>query len=109
MNVISIGELSRRFALQAPAFIADGGGGATASWALVAEIWGALRPLQASEKYEAAGLKGRVTHELWIRHRPGVTPEMRFVLGDRIFAIKGLIDPGDRMRFLRCLVEERVP
>lgn len=106
---VSIGDLRHRLALQAPMASADGGGGVMQTWSLVAEVWAALRPSSGSEAFEADGLKGRVSHEIWIRHRSGVGPEMRFVLGTRIFEIRAVIDTGERHRFLRCLAEERVP
>ena len=106
---VSIGEMRHRLGLEAPLAEADGGGGATRTWALVAEVWGAIRPVSGSEGVEADGLRGRVSHEIWIRHRAGIVPEMRFVLGARVFEIRALIDTGERHRFLRCLAEERVP
>lgn len=106
---VPIGEMRHRMSLQAPLESADGGGGVTRTWALVAEVWGAIRPAAGSESVEADGLRGRVSHEIWIRHRSGVTPEKRFALGTRIFEIRSVIDSGERHRFLRCMVEERVP
>jgi SPP1 family predicted phage head-tail adaptor len=109
VSPVTIGELRQRLALQAPVASADGGGGVSRTWALVAEVWGAIRPLSGSEGVSADGLAGRVSHEVWIRYRTGVAPEQRFVLGTRAFDIKAVVDDGERHRFLRCLVEERVP
>lgn len=106
---VAIGEMRHRLALEAPLTEADGGGGAKETWALVAEVWGAMRPISGRESVEADGLRGRVSHEIWIRYRKGLVPEMRFVLGPRVFDIRAIIDAGERRRFLRCLVEERVP
>jgi SPP1 family predicted phage head-tail adaptor len=88
---------------------ADGGGGVTRVWSLVAEVWGAVKPASGGETTEADAIHGHVSHEIWIRHRAGVGPKMRFVLGARVFEIHAAIDSGERHRFLRCLVEERVP
>lgn len=106
---VSIGELRHRLALQAPLAEDDGGGGVTRTWALVAEVWGAVRPLSGGEGVAADGLHGSVSHEIWIRYRPDVVPEMRFALGTRLFDIRSVIDSGERHRFLRCLAEERMP
>ena len=105
---VPIGEMRHRLALQAPLAEADGGGGVTRTWALVAEVWGAIRPVSGGEGVEADGVRGRVSHEMWVRHRASVGPEMRFVLGARIFEVRAAIDSSERHRFLRCLVEERV-
>lgn len=106
---VSIGDMRHRLALQAPLSEDDGGGGVTRTWALVAEVWGAIRPLSGNEDVEADGIHGRVSHEIWIRYRTGVVPEMRFALGSRVFEIRAVLDVNERRRFLRCLVEERVP
>ncbi len=105
---LSIGDLRHRLTLQAPLETADGGGGVTRNWGLVAELWGAVRPVSGSETVEADGLKGRVSHEIWLRYHTGVAPEMRFALGARVFEIRAVLDVGERHRFLRCLAEERV-
>lgn len=105
---LSIGDLRHRLALQAPLETADGGGGVMRSWGLVAELWGAVRPISGNETVEADGLKGRVSHEIWIRYRTGVAPEMRFAFGARVFEIRAVLDVGERHRFLRCLAEERL-
>jgi SPP1 family predicted phage head-tail adaptor len=109
MTEVTIGELSHRFALQSPVRTADGGGGAAVTWALIAEVWGALRPVSGGESAEADGVSGRLKHEIWIRYRDGVLPEMRFVLGARVFEVRAAIAHGWRHRFLKCLVEERSP
>lgn len=109
MTVIPIGELSHRVRLEQPERTPDAAGGATVVWSLVAEVWAALRPLSGSETVAADGLTGRVSHEIWIRHRDGVVPEMRFVEGTRHFDIRAVIAAGGRKRFLKCLAEERVP
>ncbi|MGE0022766.1 MAG: phage head closure protein [Hyphomicrobium sp.] len=106
---VTIGDLRHRLSLEAPLASADGGGGVTRTWALVAEVWGAVRPASGAESVRADGVGGHVSHEIWIRHRAGVLPEMRFTLGARKFEIRAVIDAGERHRFLRCLAEERVP
>jgi SPP1 family predicted phage head-tail adaptor len=109
MTIVRIGEMTQRLNLEAPVRTADGGGGASVSWSLVAEVWGAIRPLSGGERFEADGLGGRLTHEIWIRHRAGVVSEMRFSLGARLFDIRAVVEAGARKRFLKCLVEERTP
>lgn len=102
-----IGELRHRLVLEDVSRVYDGSGGAIESWQQQAELWAALRPLRGDEREDAGKLAGHASHEIWIRHRIGVTPQMRFRSGDRIFEIRAVADVGERGRFLRCLVEER--
>lgn len=108
MTDIRIGDLRHLMRLEAVSRVEDGGGGASETWGQVAEVWAALRPMTGSEIVEAHRLAGRVTHEVVIRHRVGVEPSMRFVLGARVFDIKAAINVSERGRWLRCLVVERV-
>ena len=78
------------------------------SWSLIAEVWAWVRAAGGAERLDAEGFKGRVTHEVWLRHRDGVKPEMRFLLGTRALEIRSVIETGGRRRYLRCMCEERV-
>ncbi len=107
MKSPSIGAMRYRLALEAPARIGDGGGGAAETWVPVAEIWAAIDPTSGDEALASEAIRGRVTHTIHIRHRPGIVPSMRFRLGPRLFDILGLIDIGERHRRWRCLCRER--
>jgi SPP1 family predicted phage head-tail adaptor len=106
MKSSRIGALRERLALQAPARVDDGGGGADVTWSTIAEVWGAVRPVTGEERLRADAVSGRVTHRVWIRHRDDVVPAMRFTLGARILDIVAVLDAGRRDRLL-CLCEER--
>ena len=104
---VRIGDLKHRVRLESATRVADGGGGSTAYWDLVADVWAAIWPRSADEPFSLDRAAGRATHDIWIRKRDGVKPEMRFVFGTRIFDILGVLDVEDKGRFLRCPAEER--
>ncbi len=109
MSDPAIGALRRRLTLQRPVRADDGGGGAAVTWETVAEVWAALSPLTGVEALDADRLAGRVSHEIWIRWRADVLPEMRFALGSRLFDIRAAFDTDERRRWLRCLALEKIP
>jgi SPP1 family predicted phage head-tail adaptor len=106
MKPPTIGALREVLTLEAPNRVADGGGGATVTWATVAELWAAVRPIGGEERLRADQIAGRVTHEVWIRHRPNVTPAMRFRSDARILDIVAVLGVA-RRNHLKCLCEER--
>jgi SPP1 family predicted phage head-tail adaptor len=106
MSAPPIGKLRDRLTLEMAVRSDDGGGGAIVAWTAVADVWAAVRPITGDERLRADAVTGRVTHQVWIRHRVGVVPAMRFRAGDRILDIVAVLDPGPRDR-LRCLCEER--
>ncbi|MGQ0671674.1 MAG: phage head closure protein [Hyphomicrobium sp.] len=108
MSTVSIGQLDQRLTLESAARVPDGAGGATVTWSTVAEVWAAVRPTGGSETIDSEGLKARITHEVWLRHRDGVHPAMRFQLGTRTLDIRAVLDAVQRRRYLRCLCEERL-
>jgi len=104
---VTIGDLRERLTLEEAARIGDGGGGANESWRAVATLWAAMLPLSGDEGLDADAPSGTVSHEIWLRYRAGVLPDMRLRSGDRIFDIRSVIDVGERGRWLRLLCEER--
>ncbi len=66
-----------------------------------------MRPISGDERLAHDQLAGRLTHEVWIRHRAGVVPAMRFRQGARIYEIVAVLEARRRAR-LKCLCEERV-
>jgi len=102
------GKLRVRLALEEPQRVADGGGGSTISWAATTSLWGALRTLSRRERAGTGGRISEVTHDITIRHRAGVLPEMRFRLDTRVFAILAVLDDGDRHQIIcHCREETR--
>lgn len=104
----TIGDLMHRFALEAPVRTLDSTGGASIAYSLVAEVWGSLYANGGSERADDDRLAGRITHTIWLRHRPGLTPDHRFRLGTRCFEIRAILDHDGRQRHLECRCEELV-
>ena len=89
MIQVRIGDLRHRLALEQAVRQDDGSGGADKSWEVVDELWAAVRPMSGQEREVSDQLAGRVTHEIWVRYRTGVKPEMRFRHNARIFEMSG--------------------
>lgn len=103
----AIGELRHRVALEAFARSADGGGGATGSWTLVAEVWAAVLPSSGDESFMHDRVAGRQKYSVWMRYRDGVTPDLRLRFGNRVFDIRAVVNVEERGRWLKLEVEER--
>lgn len=103
-----IGKLRHRVTLQEPVDTDDGVGGTTRTWSTVAALWARIEPLDAAERTEAGRLEAAVDHRITIRHR-ALTHAMRFAIGTRVFAIRGLTDRDERHRYLVCDCEEIAP
>src|SRR5262245_5089383 len=101
-----ISSLRERLILEQPVRTPDGGGGASVSWETVAELWAHVRPISGDERLRHDQVAGRLTHRVWVRHRSGVVPAMRFRQGVRIYEIVAVLD-SPRRTHLECLCEER--
>jgi SPP1 family predicted phage head-tail adaptor len=101
-----IAAMNERFALEEPVRTPDGAGGATVTWQTVAEVWAHVRPISGDERLRHDQVSGRLTHEVWLRWRAGVTPAMRFTQGTRVYEIVAVLEAERRTR-LKCLCEER--
>ncbi|MEE9589688.1 MAG: phage head closure protein [Hyphomicrobiaceae bacterium] len=107
MTKLSAGAFRHKLQLEAPSFASDGAGGQIASWSTVASFWGAVRPASGDERLAAHKFAGRVCHEVTVRFRTDLAPEMRLRLGVRTLYIKSVTSPHERRRCLVCLCEER--
>jgi len=103
---MNIGSLRDRLTLEQLVRAPDGGGGASVTWQPVADLWAHVRPISGDERLAHDQVVGRLTHQVWIRHRTGVVPAMRFRDGARIYEIVAVLD-SPRRTHLRCLCEER--
>lgn len=106
MSDVHLRDLRHRLILETETRTSDGGGGASTGWSAVGLVWGAVRARTGSERLEADGAKGRITHDVIIRWRSDVTPAMRFRDGARALDIRAAFDPDDERRWLKCLCEE---
>lgn len=104
---VRIGDLRHYVRLESATRVTDGGGGSTTTWTLTAEMWAAIWSRSVDEPFSLGRAAGVASHDIWIRKRDGIKPEMRFTSGPRIFDILGVIDVDDKGRFLRCPVRER--
>lgn len=104
---VTIGDLRHRVRIENAVRSSDGGGGATVTWTLVAEVWAAIWPRGSDETLEHDRVAGRATHDIWIRHRSDMKPEMRVTFGTRVFDVRGVLDVEDRVRWLKCPSVER--
>ena len=103
----AIGRLRHRLALEVASRTPDGGGGASETWVIVAQVWGQIRPTGGGEGFDADAVTGCISHEITFRYRDGVVPAMRLVSGNRLFEIMAVIDIDERRRWLKCLCVER--
>lgn len=104
-----LGALRHRVTLEAPQRADDEGGGATVTWMPVVTLWAEIRPRTGREVFEADQAGGRVTHDIRVRYRAGLTPAMRFVAGSRVFDIRFAENAGERGVWLICACEETTP
>lgn len=106
-DAISIGDLRHRVRIEREVRTSDGGGGASVTWTLVAEVSAAIFARNASEGVSLDRAAGIATYDVWMRHRSDVTPAMRLTHEGRVFNIQAAVDVDGRRRWLKCTVEAR--
>jgi SPP1 family predicted phage head-tail adaptor len=104
---VSSGDLVHRIVIESPVRSDDGAGGGEIVWEPLAEVSAAIWPRSVSQTNGQDRITGRATHDIWLRHRGDVAPEMRIRFGTRLFEILGVIDIETRGRWIKCPVEER--
>lgn len=115
---MAAGTLATRIDLINVGRTPDGAGGSTRTDSVEATVWGQLRVASWNEQQRADRREQRVSHVIRIYWRPdfaqGFGPEARARIVDaggavRELAIKTVIDPDNRRRFLELACEEGGP
>ena len=95
--MIDTGRLKDAVRLERPTTIRNAYGEEVPSWETVAMVRAGVEPISSQERMKADQMQADLSHRIWIRYRPDVTAEMRFVLlpaAARTFHIAG--PPRDR-------------
>ena len=101
-----LSSLNQRAALQAKTLMPDGGGGYSENWQTFALIWIGIVPLTPSERFGPDRLETKARHRLRLRRRNDLAVGQRVVVGDRRFAVLGLVDEGPPSPLITLLCEE---
>lgn len=105
------GLLDRRIRIEEP--VADGGfdGAGSGNWVLVATVWASVTdmlPSRGEKLAEGINVSARPSR-VRIRFRKGITPNMRFVMGERIMQIVAGPAELGRREAMEFMVEEYQP
>ncbi|MBS0472350.1 MAG: phage head closure protein [Proteobacteria bacterium] len=101
-----LSQLTQRATLLARTLTPDGGGGFSESWDGFADVWVALTPLGGDDAVTAERLQSRIRHRIALRRRSDLAAGQRVQIGDRLFRIHVLRDPGPRAAYVELDCEE---
>jgi SPP1 family predicted phage head-tail adaptor len=108
---ITAGRFDRRIAIERPVADTSLDGAGSGTWAPVAQVWAEVQdtlPSRAERLGEGINIAARPSR-VRIRYRADITPDMRFLFGDRIMLIvSGPAEIG-RREALEFIVEDYRP
>jgi SPP1 family predicted phage head-tail adaptor len=104
----TFGRMIHRLGLEAPIIVPDTSGGAEVSYALIADVWGEVRPVTGDEGQNQDRLSAELSHVVSIRYRADVSPDYRFAFGTKKLHIRAVILRDGRHRYLDCRCQEIV-
>ena len=106
--MFGFGAYRQRLYVQQEAPVADTAGGSTMAWNTINTVWASIEPITGWERLQAGKLRSAITHRIRMRYDNTITPDMRFVLGSRVFNIRAVINVEERNHALEILAEEGV-
>ena len=101
------GKLRHRVTIQSRTVAADTVGHPVETWATLASVSADILPMGGAEPFHSDQFDARVSHDITIRYRTDVTPNMRVVWGSKTLDVEAVMDPDGRRRSLRILALER--
>lgn len=105
-DTIDPGRMTARMELEMPVDTPDGQGGISRAFESAGALWTLIEPRVALTGERGNEAFGDVEHDVWIRHRAGVSAGMRFRKGARLFVILSAFDPDETRRYLVCRCRE---
>lgn len=103
-----IAELRQRIKFQSLTRTADGQGGWTETWNDFSEVWAAVNPVSAKERYFSQRIEENISHQIVIRWLDGLNTEMRIIFENRVFQIHGIRRENEERWFMLIDAEEGV-
>lgn len=106
--MFGFGAYRQRLYVQQETPVADSAGGNAMSWTTINTVWASVEPISGWERLQAGKLTGSITHRIRMRYDSTLTPDMRFVLGSRVFNIRAILNAQERNHSFEVLAEEGV-
>lgn len=101
------GRLKERIAIESRDTTVTASGTPNGGWSAFASVRAGVVEKDSQEQYEGDQNVAKITHEVIIRYKAGITRAMRVVWGDRILKIHGFTTDAKRREIImKC--EERV-
>ena len=101
-----VGRARHRVLVRKKTRVSDAGGGASTDWTTLFEIWADINPISAYHRLVAEQVKSGVTHRVRTRSRAGILPSMSILFGTRTLIIRGIVNEGERGKWLTLDCEE---
>ncbi len=102
------GPLRHRITIEAPVESQGSDGSTLTTWETFAEAWASIEPLIGREYFAQQREQAAVSHKIRMRHRPGITHQMRVSWGARLFEIESVLNIGERNREIVLMCKEVV-
>lgn len=104
---MNAGKMCHRITFQRPATDKDALGGYEGDWVDVCQTWAQVSPISGRE-YFSQVRENTISHKIYCRYRPGITPQNRILFGKRVFRIISVINWDEKGQGLTIMCEERV-
>lgn len=102
------GRLRHRITIQQKSVSQDAYGEEDATWSTYLQTWASVEPLEGREYMEGRAQAQAVSHRVLMRHRDGVTAEMRVLHGSRVLQIESVLNTRERDEELELMCREMV-
>ncbi len=102
------GPLRCRITIEAPVETQAPDGSIVTTWETFTTAWASIEPLIGREYFAQQREQATISHKIRIRHRPGITHQMRVSWGARLFEIESVLNIGERNREIVLMCKEVV-
>ncbi|WP_410496488.1 phage head closure protein [Cellulosilyticum sp. ST5] len=78
------------------------------NWGDVITVWAEISPMSGQQFFAAKQINSEITHNVYIRYREGLKPNMRVLFKGRVFEILYIMNIKEENRLLQIYCKELV-
>jgi len=105
---ITVGELTRKIALQRATKVKNNGGGYTYNWSTYATPYARIKPKTGVERVHAGQLEATNYHQVVIRFNDAVLPDDRILYKNKYYQIRSIINIDEADLWTEILAQSGV-
>lgn len=105
---MDIGKLKHKITFQQVSNLKNEYGEQEKEWLDVKTVWAEIKPISGKQFFTAKQINSEISHNIYIRYRAGLSPDMRIKFKERTFEILYIMNVNEANTLMQIYCKELV-